>query len=445
MGCDWPMTDQSAVRCTADMHNAATLLNLVQLSVAVASISTGLIVKLSRAPSGPLVLHGRSAREVQTQCLGSNNISLRRDAQQKCQQSPGMMKYRLTHCHHTDPALFNCMCIPEDSCQTVEIGDLDSYQATTPLRCPLPASPVLRTGLGCLYVPLPLPGQPAAQSLRVERGYTLAQDFINAMLDSGKWDCMRRTWRPASGRPLHIWTGERLPRGVDAIATFGDSNAANIASGLSLVANQYNLSRTSIRHQKQETPIGGEDDLPIVHFNFTAVSGAFRLWVRSLSLQRILVIAQVGMHDLDYAHLNFQAGQIDALFNLSQEFRSHGIIMHTLWVRHQGSGAVKPLGMYTRHGHYMSLVNQQTAPLRKWDAEMLRAIKVRPSLILDPFEITQAAECAQSDLRAGNQTDCSKSCQGAFESFDGTHISPTVAANLGNILWRLIDFLPRTA
>ena len=32
MGCDWPMTDQSAVRCTADMHNAATLLNLVQLS-----------------------------------------------------------------------------------------------------------------------------------------------------------------------------------------------------------------------------------------------------------------------------------------------------------------------------------------------------------------------------------------------------------------------------
>jgi DNA-binding beta-propeller fold protein YncE len=45
------MTDQSTVRCTADMHNAATLLNLVQLSVAVASISTGLIVKLSRAPS----------------------------------------------------------------------------------------------------------------------------------------------------------------------------------------------------------------------------------------------------------------------------------------------------------------------------------------------------------------------------------------------------------
>ena len=47
------------------MHiNAATLLNLVQLSVAVASISTGLIGKLSRAPSGPLVLHGRKLSQV---------------------------------------------------------------------------------------------------------------------------------------------------------------------------------------------------------------------------------------------------------------------------------------------------------------------------------------------------------------------------------------------
>ena len=340
------------------------------------------------------------------------------------------------------------MCTPEDSCQAVEIGDIDSYKATTPLPCPLPASPVLRTGLGCLYVPLPLPEQPATQNLQVEQSYTLAQDFINAMLDSGKWDCMRRTWRPASGRPLHIYTGERLPRGVDAIATFGDSNAANIASGLALVANQYNLSRTSIRHQKldeSDIMVDDRDGQPIVHFDFTAaVSGAFRLWVRSLSLQRILVIAQVGMHDLDYAHLDTQAGQIDALFNLSHAFRSQGIIMHTLWMRHHGSGTVKPLGMYTRRGHHMSLANQQTTPLRKWDAAMFRAIKIRPALVLDPFEITQAAECAESDLQAGNQTGCSKSCQGAFESFDGTHISPTVAANLGNILWRLIDFLPRT-
>ena len=47
------------------MCNVATLHNLVQLSMAVASISTGLIVKLSRAaPSGPLVLHGRKLNQV---------------------------------------------------------------------------------------------------------------------------------------------------------------------------------------------------------------------------------------------------------------------------------------------------------------------------------------------------------------------------------------------
>ena len=58
----WPTNPPRAAR---QMHiNAATLLNLVQLSVAVASISTGLIGKLSRAPSGPLVLHGRKLSQV---------------------------------------------------------------------------------------------------------------------------------------------------------------------------------------------------------------------------------------------------------------------------------------------------------------------------------------------------------------------------------------------
>ena len=51
-------------RAAWQMHNAATLLNLVQLSVAVASIPTGLIVKLGRAPSAPLVLHRRKLNQV---------------------------------------------------------------------------------------------------------------------------------------------------------------------------------------------------------------------------------------------------------------------------------------------------------------------------------------------------------------------------------------------
>ena len=40
------------------------LLNLIHLSMAVASIPTGLIMKLARAPSAPLVLHGRKLNQV---------------------------------------------------------------------------------------------------------------------------------------------------------------------------------------------------------------------------------------------------------------------------------------------------------------------------------------------------------------------------------------------
>ena len=51
-------------RAVRQMHNGAMLLNLVQLSMAVASIPAGPIVKLGRAPSGPLVLHGRKLNQV---------------------------------------------------------------------------------------------------------------------------------------------------------------------------------------------------------------------------------------------------------------------------------------------------------------------------------------------------------------------------------------------
>ena len=57
----WPTNPPRAAR---QMQNTAILLNLVQLSMAVASIPTGLIVKLGRAPSAPLVLHGRKLNQV---------------------------------------------------------------------------------------------------------------------------------------------------------------------------------------------------------------------------------------------------------------------------------------------------------------------------------------------------------------------------------------------
>ena len=46
------------------MCNVATLHNLVQLSMAVAKIPTGLSVRLGRAPSDSLVLHGRKLNQI---------------------------------------------------------------------------------------------------------------------------------------------------------------------------------------------------------------------------------------------------------------------------------------------------------------------------------------------------------------------------------------------
>ena len=112
------MTDQSAVRCTADMHNAATLLNLVQLSVAVASISTGLIVKLSRAPSGPLVLHGRKLNQVSVSSVAELTAAVGDSAVDKILVAPGTYEFTSEMCTSEMWAVGAAICI--DRALTIE-------------------------------------------------------------------------------------------------------------------------------------------------------------------------------------------------------------------------------------------------------------------------------------------------------------------------------------
>ena len=112
------MTDQSAVRCTADMHNAATLLNLVQLSVAVASISTGLIVKLSRAPSGPLVLHGRKLSQVSVSSVAELTAAVSNSAVDKILVAPGTYEFTSEMCTSEMWAVGAAICI--DRALTIE-------------------------------------------------------------------------------------------------------------------------------------------------------------------------------------------------------------------------------------------------------------------------------------------------------------------------------------
>ena len=81
------------------MHiNAATLLNLVQLSVAVASISTGLIGKLSRAPSGPLVLHGRKLSQVSVSTVAELTAATHTSATPRCAPEPETDRKRVWQC-----------------------------------------------------------------------------------------------------------------------------------------------------------------------------------------------------------------------------------------------------------------------------------------------------------------------------------------------------------
>ena len=81
------------------MHiNAATLLNLVQLSVAVASIPAGLIVTLGRAPSGPLVLHGRKLSQVSVSSVAELTAAVGNSAVDKILVAAGTYDFTSDMC-----------------------------------------------------------------------------------------------------------------------------------------------------------------------------------------------------------------------------------------------------------------------------------------------------------------------------------------------------------
>jgi hypothetical protein len=92
----WPTNPPRAAR---QMRNAATLFNLVQLSMAVASISTGLIVKLGRAaPSGPLVLHGRKLNQVSVSSVAELTAAVGNSAVDKILVAAGTYDFTSTMC-----------------------------------------------------------------------------------------------------------------------------------------------------------------------------------------------------------------------------------------------------------------------------------------------------------------------------------------------------------
>ena len=86
------------------MHtNAATLLNLFRLSVAVASIATGLFATLGRAPSaGPLVLHGRKLSQVSVSTVAELTAAVGNSAVDKILLAAGTYSLTSDMCTDTD-------------------------------------------------------------------------------------------------------------------------------------------------------------------------------------------------------------------------------------------------------------------------------------------------------------------------------------------------------
>jgi len=106
----WPTNPPRAAR---QMRNAATLLNLAQLSMAVASIPTGLIVKLGRAaPSGPLVLHGRKLNQVSVSSVAELTAAVGDSAVDKILVAAG------TYDFTSDMCTYSAICI--DRAVTIE-------------------------------------------------------------------------------------------------------------------------------------------------------------------------------------------------------------------------------------------------------------------------------------------------------------------------------------
>ena len=74
------------------------LFNLVHLSMAVASIPTGLIVKLGRARSAPLVLHGRKLNQVLVNSVAELTAAVSNSAVDKILVAAGTYEFTSNVC-----------------------------------------------------------------------------------------------------------------------------------------------------------------------------------------------------------------------------------------------------------------------------------------------------------------------------------------------------------
>mmetsp|Transcript_10828 Transcript_10828/g.18158 ORF Transcript_10828/g.18158 Transcript_10828/m.18158 type:complete len:387 (-) Transcript_10828:103-1263(-) len=372
------------------------------------------------------------------QCLSRINASLRAPLFDACMTDPKMRMSMITGCYHTDPSLFQCVCHPEDFCVSVgqQYTFFEDSVAHGQIHCPLP-DPIIERGLqrrlACMFIPKCT----RFQRHSVQRQQLTSERLLTLFAGPGQWNCSTASWQPvAVQRPLGCVPSEGLPYPVDAFVTFGDSHAANIASALVLMLQGYNSSSVELRHDR--TSFGyapSNTSLPLVqHYRFTAttaneVASAFKKWLtQRAQLAHVLMIMHLDMHDM---RLNASAEAYSGLLRVAGSLQTLQRKVETLWLRTHGAGARKPKKMFGKYAS-VDLGPQQTSTLRKFDADLVRSIRPSPMHVLDPFSLAQAAECFE-------ESRCS--CRGAYESYDGTHLSPTSVANIAVLLVELAAVL----
>jgi len=359
----------------------------------------------------------------------SINTCILLNANQSAIPDEGCITSTGTRCYETDPRIFNCICNVGDYC-------IDAQDERTGLKvgehharydCPGSESFIQRGPwhMGCLYKPLTQP-QIANASLDL-------QTYFSKASSTGHFDCHRNVWIADDiGHALYV---EDVGGNYDAIITYGDSISANIWAGLGLIINNYTMTKFWINRNDAEilashgSRLSG-GNIHLHHFccSYCACGHSVEKatsnvveWVVENRIQRTLLIFRNSLHTED------DPAVVNEITTLVTKLQQHTQIS-TIYMLFHGSGSYKP----------QQYVNQLTSALRIRDDRTVALLKAQmppqvPLVYYDPSHMFLSAECNHrgAELRT---TRCKASCFGAFESPDGTHLSPTLQVAIAQVV-----------
>jgi len=275
--------------------------------------------------------------------------------------------------------------------------------------------------MGCLYQPRgPLlkhmPEDPRA--------------FLGTASGPGHWDCVRNTWQVNQTRVGVLPPSVGRPCRFDAVATYGDSIAHNVAAGLQITLSGYEA--VQFYHDRNDmipslnTSETGPDlvALPVAHFCCSACACNIALkdavdhpfdWAGKMNSSKLLLVVRTSMHFKDAQdRVSGMAHEMKELLKHAGEFRGEVTV---LWIPQHGAGLRKAQ-------KYLAL-GQDTNSLREYDTAVRNRVlgntswaNLQPGLRAGVLDIQHMFQTAET------------SCDGEYSSLDGTHLSPTVQVNV---------------